>query len=123
VAGLLAGAKPVLAHGDLAGDNLMVTADGRLAIADWGAARISTGLTDAASLAVYVGWSPEARRGFYDLYLSDGRTAGDSVGTLELLSRLLRYRLCIQSLVWLKEDADGLDAIGQAFLETQVQAL
>jgi aminoglycoside phosphotransferase (APT) family kinase protein len=49
----LADTEPSLTHGDLAGDNTMLTQDGRLALADWGMARISSPLTDVANLLTY----------------------------------------------------------------------
>lgn len=41
IADSLAQARVALTHGDLAGDNLVLTQDGRLTIVDWGSARIS----------------------------------------------------------------------------------
>lgn len=123
-ANLLVGAEPALIHGDLAGDNVMLTPEGELAIADWGSARIGTGLSDVASISVYMGWSPEERGRFYELYLgSAGELDTEMFRSLHVLYRLHRYRSCVQSLLWLKDDEEGLDAIGRGFLETQLAAL
>lgn len=123
--GILAHAQPALTHGDLAGDNIMVTQGGRLAIADWGAARISAALTDVASLSIYAGWSGDERRQFYRMYLDEtSEDHKDALRCLEVLSRLYRYRSCVQSLSWLNEQGKkGLDAIGRAHFERQLSAL
>ena len=121
---LLVGAEPALIHGDLASDNVMLTPEGDLAIADWGSARIGTGLSDAASVSVCMDWSPEERRRFYELYLGvGGKPDTRMIRSLHVLFLLHRYRSCVQSLLWLKDDGEGLDAIGRAFLETQLAAL
>jgi aminoglycoside phosphotransferase (APT) family kinase protein len=120
----LADAEATLTHGDLAGDNLMFTQDGRLAIADWGSARISAALVDVASVATYTGWSAGDRRRFYGFYLGDtseGRR--EMVHCLEALSCLYRYRACVQSLLWLNDESEGLDAVGRAYFERQLRAL
>lgn len=120
----LANAPVALTHGDLAGDNVMLTREGRLTIVDWGSARISAAWADVASLAAYSEWSPAQRRRFYGLYLGD--TAGswlEALRVLETLSRLHRYRSCVQSLLWLNEEGEGLDAIGRAYFERQLTAL
>jgi hypothetical protein len=41
----------------------------------------------------------------------------------EVLSRLHRYRSCVQSLLWLNDEREGLDAIGRAHFERQLSAL
>ena len=122
---ILAHTQLALTHGDLAGDNLMVTQDGRLAIADWGAARISAALTDVASLSMYSNWSEDERRQFYGLYFGDlSGTREQTLHGLEVLSRLYRYRSCVQSLLWLNEESEGgLDGIGRAHFERQLSAL
>jgi aminoglycoside phosphotransferase (APT) family kinase protein len=94
----LAHAGAALTHGDLAGDNVMLTQDGRLAIADWGSARITAPLLDVASLATYKHWSPAERRRFYELYLGDASARRqEAVQCLETLCRIYRYRSCVQS--------------------------
>ncbi|MBU0513006.1 MAG: aminoglycoside phosphotransferase family protein [Chloroflexi bacterium] len=114
-----------LTHGDLAGDNIMLTQDGRLAIADWGAARISAALADVASLSTYTNWSEDERRQFFRVYLSNTSGAHEEASLcLEVLSRLHKYRSCVQSLLWLNEEGEeGLDAIGRAHFERQLSAL
>jgi hypothetical protein len=42
---------------------------------------------------------------------------------LETLSRLHRYRSCVQSLLWLNDETEGLDAVGRAYFERQLEAL
>lgn len=125
IADILTHAQVAFTHGDLAGDNIMLTQDGRLAIADWGAARISAALTDVASLSIYTNWSGDERRQFYRIYLND--SSGDheeALQCLEVLSRLYRYRSCVQSLLWLNEQGEeGLDAIGMTHFERQLSAL
>jgi len=125
IADILAHTQLALTHGDLAGDNIMVTQDGRLAIADWGAARIGAALTDVASLSIYTNWSENERRQFYRVYFSDASGAHEeTLHCLEVLSRLHRYRSCVQSLLWLNEESEeGLDAIGRAHFERQLSAL
>ncbi len=120
---LLADAPVALTHGDLAGDNLMVTQDGDLAIVDWGSARIGAALTDPASLSVYMGWSPEERRRFHHVYLEETEGSEETLPTLEILAQLHRYRSCVQSLLWLNGDPEGLDAVGRRFFEAQLHGL
>lgn len=121
---LLGDAQVALIHGDLAGDNLMLTREGDVALADWGSARIGAALTDAASLSVYASWSPQGRRRFYQLYLDDALGAGaEALHCLQILARLHRYRSCVQSLLWLNEDPTGLDAVGRAYFEGQLGTL
>ena len=120
----LAQARVTLTHGDLAGDNIMLTGEGRLAIMDWGSARISADLVDAASLVTYMTWSADERRRFYNAYLDDlSKAREDALDCLETLSRLHRYRSCVQSLLWLNDESQGLDAVGRAYFETQLWAL
>lgn len=117
--------KPALTHGDLAGDNIMQTQDGRLAIIDWGAARISSPLTDIASLTMYAGWSEDKSRQFLNVYFNDDLEAlEEALPLFDVLSRLYRYRSCLQSLIWINELGDeGLDAIGRAHFEKILNAL
>jgi aminoglycoside phosphotransferase (APT) family kinase protein len=120
----LAHARATVTHGDLAGDNIMLTKDGQLAIADWGSARIGAALVDVASLATYMNWSLVKRGQFYGLYLGD--TSGsrrEMVHCLETLSCMYRYRACVQSLLWLNDQSEGLDAIGRAYFERQLRTL
>lgn len=124
IADSLACARVALTHGDLAGDNIMLTQDGRLTIVDWGSARISAALTDVASLSVYSNWSQDDTRQFCEVYLSGAsRSDEEALYGLEVLSRLHRYRSCVQSLLWLNDEREGLDAIGRAFFERQLSAL
>ena len=120
----LAQARVALTHGDLAGDNLMLTQEGRLALTDWGSARISAALVDAASLSLYMHWSLDERSRFCDLYLGGPSEAHkQALHSLDQLARLHRYRSCVQPLLWLREGAAGLDAVGRAFFERQLDAL
>jgi len=117
-------APAALTHGDLAGDNVMLAHDGRPAIVDWGSARISAAWTDAASLAAYSEWSANERRRFYDLYLGgSGESQAEARQCLENLARLHRYRSCVQSLLWLNDESEGLDAVGRAYFERELAAL
>jgi aminoglycoside phosphotransferase (APT) family kinase protein len=120
----LADAPVALTHGDLAGDNLMLTGEGRLALVDWGAARISAAWADVASLATYMAWPAGERHRFYRFYLGKAaRSAEMAMECLDVLSYLYRYRACVQSLLWLNQGPDGLDAVGRAYFENQVEAL
>ena len=120
----LAQARVALTHDDLAGDNLMLTREGRLAITDWGSARISAAFVDAASLSVHMNWSPNERSRFYELYLGGPSEAhGQALCSLDRLARLHRYRSCVQSLLWLRDGAAALDDVGRAFFQTQLDAL
>jgi Ser/Thr protein kinase RdoA (MazF antagonist) len=122
---LLAPTKPALTHGDLAGDNIMLTQDGRLAIADWGATRISSALTDVAHLLAYANWPQDEERRFLSLYFSDDRTSlEETLPSVQMLSRLYRYHSCVQSLLWLNEKGKvGLDAVGRVHLERMLGTL
>jgi aminoglycoside phosphotransferase (APT) family kinase protein len=119
----LAATPVVLIHGDLAGDNLMVTPEGRLALVDWGATRISAAWVDIASLVTYAEWSPEERRRFYCCYFVErAGSAEEARQCLGTLTCLHRYHACVQSLLWLNDEGEGLDAVGRAFFERQVAA-
>lgn len=122
-AGRMAGARAALTHGDLAGDNVMLTPEGRLALADWGTARIGAAAVDAAALPAYEGWSREERRRFYGIYLGEGDGTEAAPAHIEELSRLHRYRACVQSLLWLRGEEEGLDAVGRSYFERQLSAL
>jgi thiamine kinase-like enzyme len=120
---LLIDTRPALTHGDLAGDNIMLTPDGRLAIADWGTARISSALADVAHLLTYAGWSRDEERQFLSTYFGDDpSTLGDAMPCIQVLTRLYRYHSCVQSLLWLNE-REGLDAVGKAHFERLLSAL
>ena len=114
-----------LTHGDLAGDNIMITQDGRLAITDWGAARISSALTDIAYLLTYANWSEDEGRQFLSVYFNYNLEAlEEALPCIQVLSRLYCYHSCVQSLVWLSEmGEEGLDAIGRAHFERLLDAL
>jgi aminoglycoside phosphotransferase (APT) family kinase protein len=116
----LKSAPRALTHGDLAGDNLMLKQDGSLALADWGAARVSAGLLDVAHVLVYAEWSQKQAQRFLRAYFGPGETPP----ILETLQRVCRYQACLRSLQALNElGADGLDAVGRAFFERQLEAL
>ncbi len=120
---LLIDARPALTHGDLAGDNIMLTPDGRLAIADWGTTRISDALMDVAHLLTYAGWSGDEERQFLSTYFgNDPSTLEDAMPGIQVLTRLYRYQSCVQSLLWLNEE-EGLDAVGRAHFERMLSAL
>ncbi len=121
----LAGARPALTHGDLSGDNLMVTEDGRLTLVDWGEARISAGLADVAYLLTYVEWGEGEAQRFLGSYFQDcPEAAGDAYPTVQALGQLYRYRACVKSLLWLNElGAAGMDEVGRAFFERQLRLL
>jgi aminoglycoside phosphotransferase (APT) family kinase protein len=124
IADSLTQARVALTHGDLAGDNIMLTQEGRLTIIDWGSARISAALTDVASLSTYSNWSQDETRQFYEAYLGNAsRSQEEALYCLEVFSRLHRYRSCVQSLLWLNDEREGLDAIGRAYFERQLSAL
>ena len=117
-------ARVALTHGDLAGDNIMLTQDGSLAIVDWGSAHISAALADVASLSTFSDWSQDEKRVFYEAYLSDTPGPHDeALHGIESLSCLHRYRSCVQSLLWLNDDSEGLDAVGRAHFERLLGAL
>ncbi len=107
--------KVALTHGDLAGDNIMLSEDGRLVLADWGETRISSPLTDIALLFTHSHWSPDDVHRFIRLYFDeDSVNVKRELSTIQVLSKLYRYRSCVQSLLWLKEEGmDGLDSIGR----------
>jgi aminoglycoside phosphotransferase (APT) family kinase protein len=116
----LKGVPGALTHGDLAGDNVMVRSDGSLALTDWGAARISAGLTDVARLLVYAGWEKDAALQFLRAYFDPD----DMPPVLETLRRVYQYNSCVWSLRALNEPGDeGLDAVGRAHFERQLEAL
>jgi aminoglycoside phosphotransferase (APT) family kinase protein len=115
----LANSEPALTHGDLAGDNIMLTYDGRLALTDWGTARISAPLTDVANLLTYANWSEDESGRFLRAYFDDDPVALEAAGPcLQDLSDLHRYHSCVQSLRWLNEMGDrGLDTVGRAHFD------
>lgn len=117
--------RVALTHGDLAGDNIMLTDDERLVLVDWGEARISSPLTDIAYLYTYSAWSPEEIRLFIQFYFNDNLVEVESeLSAIQILSKLFRYRSCIQALLWLKEQgSDGLDIIGREHFERQLGLL
>jgi aminoglycoside phosphotransferase (APT) family kinase protein len=116
----LKGVPGALTHGDLAGDNIMVRQDGSLALTDWGAARISAGLTDVARLLVYAGWEKDSASRFLRAYF-DSR---DVPPVVETLRRVYRYNSCVWSLRALNDHGDeGLDAVGRAHFERQLETL
>ena len=121
----LAGVEPALTHGDLAGDNIMLTQDGRLALADWGTARISSPLIDVANLLTYAHWSEDESDRFLGAYFDDDPAALEAAWPcLETLSRLYRYRSCVQSLRWLNEMGEqGLDPVGRAHFKRVLNLL
>jgi aminoglycoside phosphotransferase len=122
---ILADTQGVLTHGDLSGDNLMVRQDGSLALADWGEARITSNLTDVAYLLVHTEWDEGEVRRFLRTYFDDDSEAlGAALPAIEALSRLYRYNACVRSLRWLNDlGTDGLDVVGQAYFERQLEAL
>jgi len=117
--------KLALTHGDLAGDNIMLTRNGHLAIIDWGAARISSALTDIACLIMYANWSEDEVRQFVTVYFNDDLEAlEEALPCLQVLSRLYCYHSCVKSLLWLNEIGDeGLDAIGRTHFERLLSEL
>jgi thiamine kinase-like enzyme len=116
----LKGVPGALTHGDLAGDNIMVRPDGSLALTDWGAARISAGLTDVARLLVYAGWEKDNASRFLRAYFG----LRDVPPVVETLRRVYRYNSCVWSLRALNDYGDeGLDAVGRAYFERQLEAL
>lgn len=121
----LAHTKLALTHGDLAGDNIMLTQDGRLAITDWGIARISSTLTDVAHLLMYANWPEDEERRFLNVYFNDDLVSIEgALPCLRVLSRLYRYHSCVQSLLRLNEiGEEGLDAVGRAHFERMLGAL
>ena len=120
----LASTRAALTHGDLAGDNIMLKQDGHLAITDWGSTRIGAALVDAAGLSTTMDWAPDDVGRFYRLYLGDAADPDQEARRLlERLSRLHRYRACVQSLLWLNDETEGLDAVGRAHFERQFSAL
>jgi thiamine kinase-like enzyme len=118
-------AKAVLIHGDLAGDNIMMTQDGKWVLADWSEARISYLLSDIAYLFVYSGWSPKDIQQFIQLYFEKSEAElKRELSMLRVLSKLYRYRSCVQSLLWLREEGQGgLDAVGRENFERLLNAL
>lgn len=114
-----------LTHGDLAGDNIMMTVDGRLVLTDWGEARISTALADLAYLFTYSAWPPEEISRFVQLYFGDQTAKIEKkLLTIRVLSKLYQYHSCVQSLLWMKASGDnGLDRIGREHFERQSETL
>jgi aminoglycoside phosphotransferase (APT) family kinase protein len=121
----LADAEPALIHGDLAGDNIMLTQNGRLALADWGTARISSPLTDVANLLAYAHWSEDESGRFLRAYFDkDPAALEEARPCLQTQSRLCPYRSCVQSLWWLNEMGEqGLDAVGRAHFDRVLNLL
>jgi aminoglycoside phosphotransferase (APT) family kinase protein len=117
--------KVALTHGDLAGDNIMLTEDGRVVLVDWGETRISSPLTDIAYLFTYSTWSPEDVNRFIQLYFGDTLVEVErALSTIQVLSKLYQYRSCIQSLIWLKEEGmEGLDTIGKDHFARMLETL
>jgi thiamine kinase-like enzyme len=114
-----------LIHGDLAGDNVMMTLDERVVLIDWGESRISTPLADIAYLFTYSAWQPKEIQQFAHLYFGD-ETAKieEALPTIQTLSKLYRFHSCVQSLLWLRESGDdGPDQIGKEHLDRQLDAL
>jgi aminoglycoside phosphotransferase len=122
---ILVDTQCVLTHGDLSGDNLMVRQDGSFALADWGEARITSNLTDVAYLLVHTEWDEDEVQRFLHTYFGDDPGALEAaLPAVETLSRLYRYNACARSLRWLNDlGADGLDAVGRAYFERQLEAL
>lgn len=118
----LGGCPAAIAHGDLAGDNLMVDSCGGLVLTDRGSARISIPLSDVASVWVYAGWSDSEKDLFWDAYTLNGADRGMMTrSAAELMTRALRYGVCIQSLLMVI--SGDLDSIGRQFLEKAIAAL
>ncbi len=122
---LLVHTEPALTHGDLMGDNIMLTQNGRLAITDWGAARISCAFADVAFLLTYMNWSEDERQRFLHVYFrNDPAALEGALPCLEGLSRLYRYSSCVQSLLLLREmGEEALDDIGRAHFERMLVEL
>ena len=121
----LADVEPALTHGDLAGDNIMLTQDDRLALVDWGTARFSAPLTDVANLLTYARWSEDESDRFLRAYFDDDPAALEAAWPcLQTLFRLYRYRSCVQSLRWLnKAGEQRLDGVGRAHFERVLNLL
>ncbi len=117
--------RSALTHGDLAGDNIMLGRDGRLVLADWSAARISSPLTDIADLLTHGSWPEAEEQEFLSLYFRDTPQSSEEAQLcVGILTRLYRYRSCVQSLLWLNEmGTDGLDAVGRAHFEMMLGVL
>ena len=151
VYGAWEGLESTLIHGDLAGDNIMLTrqvgldptsfmaqdrpartaihtgggVEETLILLDWGSARIGSALADVANLLVYQEWSPACVQCFMEIYYQDDRAMIEKTRSiLEVLLRLVRYRACLLSLEWLETEGEtGLDNFGRDFFERQVQLL
>ncbi len=114
----------VLTHGDLSGDNILLTQDGQIALADWGAARISAAVGDVAYLLTYTRWPEEVKQQFLQVYHNGDRQAQEEAApALDILTALHRYRSCVQSLLWLNDEQEGLDAVGRAHFEHLLRTL
>ena len=93
-----------------------------MVLADWGSARIGIPLSDVASVWVYGGWSESEKELFWDTYALNGADRGALTrGLAELMTRVLRYEICVQSLLML--NLGDLDSIGRQFLEKAIAAL
>ena len=120
---LLGNTSCSLTHGDLAGDNIMVKQDGRLALIDWGKATIATGLSDIAYLSAYSQWSRDAIEQFLTAYFNgDTNKVEETLPIVSELVKLYKYWSCIWSLHMLRDyKEDGLDSLGRCFFETQLR--
>jgi len=114
-----------LAHGDLAGDNIMIKMDGDLALIDWGEAAISSGLFDLAYLMTYSQWNNDIRERFLKRYCNNNSLEmNEKLPLINKLSELYRYRSCIRSLCRLRDyKENGLDMIGLKFFENQLKTI
>jgi len=119
------GLNASIIHGDLGGDNVMMTMDERLVLTDWGESRISTPLADIAFIQSNSIWDSQEINQFLNLYFDHEITRiQTALPTIQTLAKLYQYNSCVQSLLWLRETGDnGLDEIGKKHFDNMLDTL
>lgn len=121
---LLKKPRPALTHGDLDGGHFMSRPDGTPVFADWGEARISSGLVELSYYLTFVDWDEQEIGLFLEEYFESQEAVKEALPCIRLFMELNRYFTCVGSLWWIMQPEDErLDTVGIAFFEKVLKTL